>query len=489
MADGRTNRIGVAISIGLVAVSARAAWAAPAPPSGEPLAVESTALVPLGSESLLSVTGVRGQISIETRDERELRVISRELGQNGADRPIGIWQNGQTMIVAPAPGDKGGPGFLHIEIPRRFSIAVEAAESDVAILAAGGSIDLRGKDLRVTIQGDEGSVSADLEAGTLNLLSSSEAVLKLRGTATVIAEMTGNVGIHATGGKLALSKIQGSADVDSEGSTIAAEANTGSLHIKSRNGEINATGNKGPAEFELAATPLHLKDSSGDVTVSSDGHVDFQTMSGAMHFDMSGGMVRGKGVKGGVDIVGHGTEVNVEALENGLRLAGDGIRAKLLNLAGELNVDVTNSDIGADQTGSVVAKIDRGSLSLQRATGAVQASLVGGDVHVIDVTAAVAVDLDGGDADVSWASLSGDKDSQLVNKTGRITVTFPVSGSCRVDAKTKYGRIDSALSAVKVSDDLSSAAGPVNGGSRPVVHVTANGDIHLQNAQVASGDE
>jgi hypothetical protein len=323
----------------------------------------------------------------------------------------------------------------------------------------------------------------------LNLLSSSEAVLKLRGTATVIAEMTGNVGIHASGGKLALSKIQGSADVDSESTPITAESNPGSLHIKSKNGEITAAGNKGPAEFELAATPLHLKDSKGDVTVTSDGPVDFQTMSGAMRFDMSGGMVRGKGVKGGVDIVGHGTEVNVEALENGLRVTGDGIRAKLLNLAGELNVDVTSSEIVADQTGGVVAKVDRGSLSLQRATGAVQATVVGGDVHLIDVTAAVTVDLDGGDADVSWASLSGDKDSQLVNKTGRFTVSFPVSGSCRVEAKSKYGRVDSALPAVTVSDDLSSAAGPVNGGARPVVHVTANGDIHLQNAQAASGNE
>ena len=120
MDDGWTRVIGRVVAIGISAVLGLAAWSAQTLPTGEPLAVESTALVPLGAEAALFVSGIRGHISIETRDERELRVVSREVGQDGADRPVGIWQDGQRMVIAPAPGDKGGPRYLHVEVPRRF---------------------------------------------------------------------------------------------------------------------------------------------------------------------------------------------------------------------------------------------------------------------------------------------------------------------------------------------------------------------------------
>ena len=89
------------------------------------------------------------------------------------------------------------------------------------------------------------------------------------------------------------------------------------------------------------------------------------------------------------------------------------------------------------------------------------------------------LDLEGGDADVSWASFSGDKDTHLTNRSGSITVRVPVSGPARLVAKSRYGRIDGTVPGVRVSDDLNEAQGPINGGSRPVVHVDASGDIHL----------
>jgi len=65
----------------------------------------------------------------------------------------------------------------------------------------------------------------------------------------------------------------------------------------------------------------------------------------------------------------------------------------------------------------------------------------------------VQLEIDGGDADVSWVSLGGAKDSLLVNKSGNVTVRIPAGASCRVEAKSRYGRVDSSLPTVKVLDD------------------------------------
>jgi hypothetical protein len=343
--------------------------------------------------------------------------------------------------------------------------------------------------VRATIQGNAGSASADLEGGSLTIGASSEAVLKLKGTPTVIADMTGNVSVRAVGGTLAISRVDGSTEIESDGCTLVTEGLSGTLHVRARKGVATATGSKGTAEFELTGTPLHLIEANRDVTVTTDTDVDFRMMNAAMRVDMSGGTLRGKGSKAGLDVRGRSIEVNVEAIEGGVQVQGDGIKAKLADIAGDLTFDATLSDLVVDRVRGVVAKVERGSVVVQRATGPVQATVVGGDVKIVDVSASVTIELEGGNAEVSWASLSGDKDSKIVDNGGTVTATFPVSGACRVDAKSTNGRVESTLTQVNVSDDLGSAQGPVNGGSRPVVHITASGDVHLQGASDANSQE
>jgi hypothetical protein len=172
--------------------------------------------------------------------------------------------------------------------------------------------------------------------------------------------------------------------------------------------------------------------------------------------------------------------VSVESIEQGMRILGDGLKAKIVDVGGELYIETTVSDVVIDRAGTVDLRLDRGSATIQRAMGAVQAIVVGGDVHIIDGSGPVNLDLDGGDAEVSWASMSGGKDSKLNNKSGNITVRIPASAVCRIEAKSRYGRVDTDLPTVKVTDDFTEAQGPVNGGYRPAVYVGANGDIHLQ---------
>jgi hypothetical protein len=127
-----------------------------------------------------------------------------------------------------------------------------------------------------------------------------------------------------------------------------------------------------------------------------------------------------------------------------------------------------------------VLKVDAGSVSIRQAAGTVKASVTGGAVHILDGMGPVTLEMDGGDGEVSWATLSGETESTLTNAGGKLTVRFSGSSTCRVDAKSNYGRIDNELEDVKVADDFTSARGPVNDGYHPYVHVIASGDIRLE---------
>jgi DUF4097 and DUF4098 domain-containing protein YvlB len=478
-------RIGVATVI--VACAFVVAGAAPAlsPPTEPPVAIEATALVPVDSESVLSIVGLHGQIAIGTHDDRDLRVISREPGPNGAELPVGIWQVGTTMVIALPPGDKGAARAVRIQVPRTFAITVDAADSDVSVDSVGGGVEVRGRNTSVNILSAGGYVSVDLEGGALTVSASDDATLRLRGTALEVANMSGNVTVKAVGGSLSLRGILGSTDVESDESKVTLDDLSGSTHLKARNGDATVTGIKAGAEFEMSGTPLHLKDGRGDITVTSDAPVDFLGMAASLHFDLYGGSLRGKGNQGILEVRTHNTEVTVESIDQGMRVQGEGLKAKIADIAGELYIETKTSEVTIERVASVILNVDRGNVSVQGATGAVRATVTDGDVHLIDGNGPVTLELDRGDAEVSWASLSWDKDSTLTNTSGNVTVRFPAAGACRVEAKSTYGRVDSDLPTVRVMDDLTEAQGPVNFGNRPIVNIVAHGDIHLQGAAKA----
>lgn len=468
--------------IGAVAIADADATAAQTPPTGDPFAIEATALVPLDTESAVSIVGINGDLSISTRDERELRVVSRAPGPRGAEWPVGIWQDGPKLILGPAPGEKGGPRLLRVEVPKGFAIAVDAADSDVTVQSEGSGLDLRGANVRSTIQALGGSVFAELVGGTLNLRDSKNATVRAHGAAVTISDMSGSVTVHAVGGTIALTAIDGSTDLESVESQLLLDGLAGPVRLKAQKGEAKIAKIKAGAELVMVGTPLHLREGKGDITVTSDAPVEFLEMAASMHLDMYGGSLRGKGNQGILEVRTRNTEVNVESIADGMRIQGDGLTARIADIGGELYVETTISDVVVDGAESVVLRVDRGNVTIQRATGAVEATVIDGDVHILDGSGPVTLDMDRGDAEVSWVSLSGDKDSQLVNKSGSVTARFPRAGACRVEAKSRYGRIDSDLPTVKVMDDLTEAQGPVNRGNRPMIHITAAGDIHLLDA-------
>jgi hypothetical protein len=482
MGDGTTVRT---VLLGIAALAAAllptAAGAEPPPlPSGEPLAVEASAIVPIDDETTLVVVGIVGQVKIEAGEQRELRVVAREPGLQGADRPIGIWQQGNKLIVAPAPTGAGGPMQVHIDVPRTFAVLVDATNTDVAVLGAGGRVELTGNGLRGTVYGASGPFSAELTGGTLTVISGSDATIRSHGTSVEASEIAGSVSVTAVGGTVRLTKVGGSTDVGGEDASIVLDAMQGQVLVKAKKADVTASGGVAPAEFQMSGAALHLKEGTAEVTVVSDALVEFRSLGGPLRVDLTGGTVRGKGISGTLDVHARNAEINVESIDKTAQVSGEGLKAKLVEVGGAVTADVSDSDVDVQRAAGVKAKIDRGSFSAGEIGGLIQATVVGGDVHIADGTAAINLDQDGGDADVAWTSMTGDAPSDLVNKSGSVTVTLPQSGPCRVEAKSQFGRIDSTIATVKVADDLASAQGPVNGGGRTLIKISANRDIRLQ---------
>jgi hypothetical protein len=448
-------------------------------PEGEPLAVEASAIVPIDAETSVSIVGVQGQIIVSARDDRELRVVSRLPGAQGGETTVGVWQAGTKMIIAPSPGQTSAPRVLRVEVPRAFAVAIDASHSELVVDSVGGDVDLNGRELRATVHSCNGTIDVELAGGNLGIQDSAAATLRLRGTVADVGRMSGEINVHAVGGEVTLRELHSMADVVTDGVKLVIVGGDGGFHVKANQGSVGIKSTTEGGELELSGAPLRLNDCKGDITVTSDSSAEFTSMAAGLHFDMYGGTLRGKGNLGILEVRTRNTEINVESIEQGMRVQGDGLKARLVDVGGELYVEASVSDVAIDRAAAVELRLDRGSATIQRTGGPVKATVVGGDVHIIDGIGPVQLDIDGGDAEVSWSSISGDKDSNLVNKSGAITVRFPVAGSCRVDAKSSSGRVESTLPTVKVADDFESAQGPVNGGYRPLIRVAAYGDIRL----------
>jgi DUF4097 and DUF4098 domain-containing protein YvlB len=111
--------------------------------------------------------------------------------------------------------------------------------------------------------------------------------------------------------------------------------------------------------------------------------------------------------------------------------------------------------------------------------GAVTATVYNADAVLAELYGPVTLDIDGGNADLAWAQVSGDRDTVIRSASGDVTVRIPESTACRVEAKTRVGRIDSSLPTVRVIGDGREAQGPMNSGRRPTIRIEAEGNVNL----------
>lgn len=481
---GAPPRLLAVTGVTLALLARLVAHAADAPPD----ALESTASVPVDTESTLVVRATGASVEIAGREGREVRFVSRESDGRTGERKLGVWLQEGKIVLGLPPGESPRGGVVRIEVPPGFNVKVDA-EAPLSLRALQGSVEVHAKDAKVIAGEMAGTLDLEVEGGSVSIDGAADVTLKAKGTQSTISASTGNVSAHVTGGAVTIDSAHGATDLETDEAAVKVTGAAAPFQMKVRHGSAWVKGLTRGGNLTLAGAELKLESCQGDIEVSSDASVTFMEMEAAMHVDMYGGILRGRGNQGLLEVRTRNTEVNVESIDGPLRIQGEGLKAKIIDVAGDLYVETSVSEFVLDKAqGAVELNLDRGNATIKRTQGLVTANVKGGDIHLIDIAGPVALDVDRGNVEASWVSVSGSKDSTITTSNGDVTLKFAQQVSCRVEAKSKVGRVESSIESVRLLDD-GAAAGPVGHGTRPVIKVEANGEVKILDANAAESED
>jgi hypothetical protein len=445
------------------------------------LAEEAAAIVPVTGEVRVVVQGIRGDISVVPGIAGEIRFTSARPGKKEPDYPVAVWLDGGTFRFLPCKDVPETGRVIEVHVPVEMNVIVDASDSSVLVGGITSSAEIRGERLQVKGGSPEGSFDVDVQAGTVAIEGPSRGV-SIRGR-DLDVHLTGTAGasyLRLTKGRARIENLGGAVDADLEGVALNVEEIGGPVSVRARGGgSVAAQGLAQGGDFSLTGAPLTLTRSRGDFTVESDGEVRFQDNKGSFHFNGLGGSVRGSGNSGLLEVKTSNAEIVLEGFLGPVRVQGDGLKLSLKDIGGELIVYATSSDIQIDgASGDLTVENTRGDVAVKGATGAIGVKTSGGDVSVLGMIGPAQVEADGRSVVVSWTSLPV-KDSLVRNDGGDVAVHFPAGGSCRVEARSKFGRVETDLPRVEILEGGSSAQGVIGNGSRQTIRVESGGDVQL----------
>ncbi len=484
------NRRIVRAACGLiVALLAAGAAAAEGP---KLLAEEAQGGVEVTDERVLELERLRGQITIVAGEAGKLQYSSEMGGATQAPLPVALWLDGTTFRIVPPTGAREVPAVLQVWVPPAMSVIVRTEGSVIRLSGLLGSVLVSGPRNRLDATGVEGSLTAEIDSGTL-VATRSAGTVTARGrelNATVDGAL-GAVSLRIAKGSADVRDAREAVDGDFDGTDVKVTGAAGFCRLRVRGGRAEVTGLERGGDLSISGATLKLEKSRGAIAIESDTLTQFRELEGTLRVTATGGAVRGAIVKGSVEVQGNGAEeVQLQSVSGAVTVAGVGIASRVSDLGGEVTIRTTSASIEVENAaGPLTIESDHGNVTASQITNAVKVKSRVGDVRLSELNGPVDVDADGGQVEVSWSSMAGGADSSIVNNGGGVTVQFPPVGGCRVEAVAKYGRIESSgLPQVAVVDDGAKAQGNIGRMSRPVLKIVANGDVSLVGGAGSEGE-
>jgi len=166
-------------------------------------------------------------------------------------------------------------------------------------------------------------------------------------------------------------------------------------------------------------------------------------------------------------------------------VSGSGLKLSLRQIA-SAKIDVTTSEVVIDGvSGPLEVSGEETDLRIVNAAQEVTVRSRGGDVRILDQVGPVQVQAEGDRVEVSWATLFPAKGSLVQNDGGSVAVVLPPGAACRVEAETRYGRIESDFPGVAVGPEGTKASGALGSANQStVIRVVAERDITLSTRRV-----
>jgi DUF4097 and DUF4098 domain-containing protein YvlB len=296
---------------------------------------EESPATPIALASQVTITSVRGDITVVPDDTSELRVIAR--------KTVYAWKQSDAQSAAAqvhiAIHDDGGGGYdvrptglealgnkgtisLEVHLPRRAVIRASAGDGNVRVSGARGSVSAKGHNGVIEIRECGGDVSASQSGGSVHIVGvagnvkvSGDAkeleVADVKGQAAIDGKFPGlihlariEMGVHLISDRtdLTITRLNGlvesspgSLRISDDTGDIALNAQDVNVSITNPGGKVQITGNNGRVEIYYARPPradISVEHKAGDLSVSlppqSTFRLNAQTIDGNLNTTFSG---------------------------------------------------------------------------------------------------------------------------------------------------------------------------------------------------------
>jgi hypothetical protein len=241
------------------------------------------------------------------------------------------------------------------------------------------------------------------------------------------------------------------------------------------------------AELRLSECPVALADVEGGIRIDTDSTVQFRDLKSELWVGGYGAGVRGSGNLGAVTVATTSADIFLESIGGAVDVEGSDLRVHLKDLKADARVKASMSTVRAENCAAALdIENDYGDVTVQKAEGALKVSSSQGNVIATGLSGSADIQAEGLMVEVAWTALPAEEDSSIVNDQGDIRLRLPGQGGGRLEAASRYGRIDSLMPDVQASDDGKFAAGLLARKHKPVISVKAGGDIVIER-NVAEG--
>jgi hypothetical protein len=451
------------------------------------LAEESAGIMPLESvHRRLEIVDLLGEIIVRAGRPGELRfmAIDADRKRERLEVPIAVLEDGNTLILEPAAGRAETRVVLEVSVPQRFEARFDLRDCSLRVSDLQGGVEIVGENLEVKA----GSVGGGMDVELRDSRLSAEGVngdVDVQGVDLDAAfnGVGGFVYASTRGGSLELVRVAGEVEYELEDSRFVAEEITGKLLLTGTGGEASVAGLGGGAEIRVDGTRVRLEKAEGDIVLETDAEVEFKDCAAFFHIDSYGGSLTGSGNSGHLEVKTEDAVVSIQGVQGQVRIQGQRLGVRLADITEDVMVLAGSSEIEIEgATGAVTVENEFGGVRVADATKLVEITSQDGSVEATGLTGPVRIAAEGEQVLVAWNSLNIDENCRIKNEGGDVTLHIPNQGGGRVEAKTRYGDIESDFPEIVVADDGRSADGILNRRNRPLVQVEAHGTVRLRSA-------
>lgn len=188
---------------------------------------------------------------------------------------------------------------------------------------------------------------------------------------------------------------------------------------------------------------IDISSLAGDVTISSDNAgVRLEDVDGNVKVDTRrSDLVRCTGVKGTLDLRGHGTDVELAKIAGQVTISGDYTGSiSLRDLAEPVRIQNMRTELNVQRILGEIT-LDRGSLNVQNVIGPLQLNTRATDVSLDGFTNGLDLTVDKGDIDLRPGHLPLAR-MVVHTRSGNIELALPHTASFALNASTDHGEID-----------------------------------------------